>query len=67
MKPRGKMKTQKTSKLCCPACESEGLFVQVMDHVENLVDSDANHLHLLLGIPDFYVCRECGERFYWGE
>jgi hypothetical protein len=31
-----------------------------MEHVENLVDGDFNHIHLLIGQVAFYACVECG-------
>jgi uncharacterized protein with PIN domain len=62
-----KMKTVTTSRLRCPACGNESRFIQFMERVENVVDGDGNHLHMILGIPDFYACYKCDERFYWGD
>jgi hypothetical protein len=53
---------QQSTQLRCPVCGNDTRFIQVMEHVENLVDGDRNHLHLLIGIPDYYQCRDCGER-----
>jgi hypothetical protein len=53
---------QQSAQLCCPSCGNDTRFFEVMEHVENLVDGNRNHLHLLIGIPDFYQCADCGER-----
>lgn len=56
------MKTDTLPKLHCSGCGSENLFIEVMQYVENLVDAQRNHLHLLIGVPAFYQCRSCGRR-----
>ncbi len=53
---------QESAQLRCPVCGNDTRFFEVMEHVENLVDGNRNHLHLLIGIPDFYQCTDCGER-----
>ena len=54
--------TQISAQLRCRICGNDGHFIQVMEHVENLVDANYNHLHLLVGIPGNYYCKDCGER-----
>ena len=48
--------------LICSQCGNAERCIEVMEHVENLVDADRNHLHLLIGVPDFYHCCSCGVR-----
>ncbi len=45
--------------LRCPTCGNTELFYQVDRHVENLVDGDLNHLHLIFADTAFYECYEC--------
>lgn len=59
--------TQTLSRLRCPSCDNGSRFIEVMEYVENLVDGNRNHLHLLIGAPDFYHCADCGERIAWDE
>lgn len=54
--------TSTTAQLRCGVCGNNSRFVQVMEHVENLVDGNYNHLDLLIGIPGSYYCKDCGER-----
>lgn len=53
---------QQSAQLRCLVCGNDTRFFEVMEHVENLVDGNRNHLHLLIGIPNFYQCTDCGER-----
>lgn len=53
--------TQISAQLKCRICGNGEHFIQVMEHVENLVDANYNHLHLLIGIPGNYYCKDCGE------
>lgn len=53
--------TQLSAQLQCRVCGNEARFIEVMEHVENLVDGNYNHLHLLVGIPGPYYCKDCGE------
>lgn len=48
--------------LHCDACGNKTRFIEVMDYVENRVDGERNHLHLIVGIPDSYFCEVCGAR-----
>jgi hypothetical protein len=61
------MNTEARSTLHCRTCGNEGYFIEVMEHVENLIDGGRNHLHLLIGVPDYYQCKQCGERIDWDE
>jgi len=54
--------SQISAQLRCAMCGNDSHFIQVMEHVENLVDANFNHLHLLVGIPGGYYCKHCGER-----
>ncbi len=54
--------TRIAAQLRCDVCGNDSRFVQVMEHVENLVDGNYNHLDLLIGIPGSYYCKDCGER-----
>lgn len=54
--------TKARTQLRCRACGNDSRFIEVMEHVENRVDGDRNHLHLLIGIPGSYYCEDCGER-----
>ena len=45
--------------LRCPTCGNAELFYQVQEHVENLVNGNLNHLHLLFADTAFYECYEC--------
>lgn len=49
-------------KLRCRRCGNDSRFIQLMEFVENLVNADRDHVHLLTGIPEAYYCIECGER-----
>ncbi|MBA3352102.1 MAG: hypothetical protein H0U23_06705 [Blastocatellia bacterium] len=51
-----------STRLRCDACGNDTRFIEVMEYVENRVDGDRNHLHLLIGIPDSYFCEACGAR-----
>ena len=46
--------------LLCPNCGNDARFYEVMEHVENLVDSRRNHLHQLIAEAAFYQCVDCG-------
>ena len=61
------MKTDTLPKLQCSSCGNDDLFIEVMQYVENLVDGERNHLHLLIGVPAFYQCRTCGQRIETDE
>lgn len=50
-------------RLVCPACGASGYFVQVMEHVENLVYADRNVVRQLCAVARSYACRECGREF----
>ena len=52
---------KKAPPLRCPACGNDAYFIEVMEHVENLVNANMQNVHLLIGMPDRYYCRECGE------
>jgi DNA-directed RNA polymerase subunit RPC12/RpoP len=58
--------TQPSAQLRCRICGNDSRFIQVMEHVENLVDANYDHVHLLIGIPDSYYCKDCGERIDQG-
>jgi predicted RNA-binding Zn-ribbon protein involved in translation (DUF1610 family) len=58
---------EQPSKLQCPKCGNDSRFYQVMEHVENLVDGDFNHIHLLIGAVAFYQCVECGTEIIPGD
>jgi DNA-directed RNA polymerase subunit RPC12/RpoP len=53
---------QQSAQLRCPGCGNNTRFFEMMEYVENLVDGNRNHLHLLIGIPHFYQCADCGEK-----
>jgi DNA-directed RNA polymerase subunit RPC12/RpoP len=61
------VKIERLPNLRCPACGNSSRFIQVMEHVENLVDGNLNHLHLLIGVPDYYHCSDCGEHIVCDE
>lgn len=52
---------QDLAPLHCFNCGNDSVFVELMEHVENFVDSNFNHVHLAVGIPAAYYCRECGD------
>jgi hypothetical protein len=53
----------RSSSLICPACGERGLFIQVMEHVENQVDANRNVIRQLFGIPRSYCCQACRHEF----
>ena len=47
-------------RLTCPECGNERRFIQVMAEETNLVNGSLDHIRLLEGIVDHYICWKCG-------
>jgi ribosomal protein S27E len=55
-------------RLKCSQCGNEDYFVEVMEHVENLVNGKLYTIRQLMGIPDRYYCKQCGNlAAVWGH
>jgi DNA-directed RNA polymerase subunit RPC12/RpoP len=49
--------------LTCPACGYSDRFIQVMFETANIVNGRRNHIRLLEGVVDHYLCWKCGTTF----